>query len=224
MEVDPVCEGSTKAEQETLYLIYKYLESITPCKEAAYKLKDELQSNFLLGDVYSWDGSCKKADIKDMDRKYAHMPNDMLLSLLRQTNNVENPTTHTSIITTASSSSQNPSVSDLSTFHDLLSQLVDITVNQSKHRTEMVKTEAKLNKLNNLIDLHTNYDESSDSERPPDIDTSSFLSHLTAKDYAEIYAQDPSRSAQGMAVHPPPSESLVEQQKQREFKVRKSYI
>jgi hypothetical protein len=202
MEVDNQISGSsTKAEQETLYLIYKYLESFTPCKEASSKLKDELQQNFLLGDVYSWDGSRKKADIKDMDRKYSHIPNDMLLALLRKTSAVENPTPHTSIITTGNSFSHNPSVDDLKVYHDMLAQLTTIVVNQSKHRSEIVKTETKLTKLNELIELHTNYDETSGIELPPDIDTSAFMTHLTAQDYAEIYAKDSSLPEPQQQVH-----------------------
>lgn len=211
MDVENGSSESSKAEQETLYLIYKYLDSLTPCKEASAKLKEELQRNFLLGDVHSWDGSHKKADIKDMDRKYSHVPNDMLLTLLRNSSAVEVPTKHSSIINCVSTSSKDPSVEDLSTYHDLVVRLSALSVDQSTHRTAIAKTEAKLRKLNDLIQLHTNFDYESNEGHPPEIDTSSFLTHLTAKDYEQIYAKDPSCDST------PSSQCLSKQQRTAEL-------
>jgi hypothetical protein len=211
MEVDEsLVSKNTKAEQETLFLIYKYLNSINSCKETSEKLRHELQQNFLLGDVHSWDGSCKKADIQDMDRKYSHVPNDMLLSLLHTASAVENPTPHSSIITTAAAACQTPTVEDLLSYHELLTQLKITTVNQSKHRMDIVQTEARLNKLNELIDLHTNYDDTTGAPRPPDVDISSFMTHLTARDISDIYAKDANYT---------PSGGVLEQHKQEMNKV-----
>lgn len=175
----------SKAEQETLYLIYKYLESIPSCKGASVKLKDELQHNFLLGDIYSWDGSRKNADINDMDRKYTKVPSDKLLSLLRKSGNVENSTLHSSSIIT--SSAQRPSVDDLLNYHSMLTQLATISINQSEHRSGIVKTKAKLEKVTQLIEQQKIHDEALSGE-----ETAAFMANLTAKDYEEIYAHDSS--------------------------------
>jgi hypothetical protein len=193
---------STKAEQETLYLIYKYLTTQTPCRGTCATLKNELQDYLLLGNVYSWDGSYQKAKINDMDRKYSSLPDDTLLTLLSSKIGSKKPTAHSSIINTGSDMSLDPTVDDLEEYHDLVKQLSALTVDQSNQRSDILKTEAKLNKLKELIELHKNNENENENENSSSnrnrlelgIDTSAYLNNLTAKDYEQIQANHPSLS------------------------------
>ena len=197
-------EGS-KVEQETLYLIYKYLDSFTPCKEASSKLKSELEQKLLLGDVYSWDGSCKKARIKDLDRKYVNVADDHLLRLLMRTTDEEKLSLHSSIINATSSSSKCPSIDDLTAYNDLLFQLADITIKQSTQRTEKMKCAAKLSKIEKLITTHITCGEIPDQESQIGDDPSKYLKNLDANDYAEILRKGSGNVGGKNDVSAPPS-------------------
>ncbi len=83
---DNSCNGIPLPSPSVLFLITDLLSKTGgeggPCRRAAKVLAEDLEASGALGTAYDWQGHCRSASLKDVQRRLKLLPDDQLLRLI----------------------------------------------------------------------------------------------------------------------------------------------
>jgi len=72
------------ADKEVLFLIADYLARASTCSKTARVLQEEIREQNLLGDVVTWDGQKRPAEVRDLRGRFGEIAPDQLKRLLER--------------------------------------------------------------------------------------------------------------------------------------------